>query len=158
MGNTVAVGGERVSALLKKRLIRTAHALLRALNLEETALEIFLLSGKNMLLLKKKFPPHIVRSHGRRRAVAAQAATAENPVDVLAFPEREGFPHPENPRRHLGEVYLNREIAKRDFRASVLLLIHGTLHLLGYLHDTDRGAKTMERHEKMLWHHISSSD
>ncbi|MEK7076916.1 MAG: hypothetical protein AAB967_01655, partial [Patescibacteria group bacterium] len=81
MGNTVTIGGEHVSAFLKKRLVRTARELLRALKLEEIALEIFLLSGDNMLTLKEKFPPKAARSPSRGRATVAHMAAAGGPVD-----------------------------------------------------------------------------
>lgn len=70
------------------------------------------------------------------------------PTDVLSFEMHDNI-HPVSP---LGEVYISLDRAKeqakqakRPLNEEVLhLAIHGTLHLLGYEHDTEPG------YEKML--------
>lgn len=71
-------------------------------------------------------------------------------VNVLSFPEPEGFPRPDKPWS-LGEIYLNRVYARPTSRAEgVRMLIHGILHLRGYRHDHKRDTITMERLEERL--------
>ena len=74
------------------------------------------------------------------------------PTDVLSF-EMHDTIHPSSP---LGEIYISIERsqvqaqqASHSLQQEVLLLaIHGTLHLLGYEHETDVGYKTMSAKEK----------
>ena len=74
-------------------------------------------------------------------------------VDVLAFPEPERFPHPETKGRMLGEVYLN-EAFRANPKELARMLIHGLVHLMGYLHETKRDTILMERLEKRLGEHV----
>ncbi len=55
-------------------------------------------------------------------------------VDVLSFPEKESFPHPESDKVSLGEIFINKTIVARDPVRARYLLLHGLLHLLGYDH------------------------
>lgn len=78
------------------------------------------------------------------------------PTNVLAF----AGPDPVNglEPRHLGDVVIcapvvAREAAeqgKTDEAHWAHIAIHGVLHLLGYEHDSEAGAETMERHEASL--------
>lgn len=70
-------------------------------------------------------------------------------VDVLSFPEPKNFPRPRG-EKYLGEVYLNRAIARRDPDRGRRLFIHGLLHLLGYRHDLKRDTMEMEKREKEI--------
>lgn len=78
------------------------------------------------------------------------------PTDVLSFEIHDTI-HPASP---LGEIYISIERAQiqaqqasHSLQEEVLLLaIHGTLHLLGYEHETDAGYETMSAKEK---HYLS---
>ncbi len=71
-------------------------------------------------------------------------------TDVLSFPlQDEGKPGIE------GEVYVNLDQARRQAKEYDVsfpdelrrLVVHGTLHLVGYTDDTQRGKRTMTRKE-----------
>lgn len=74
-------------------------------------------------------------------------------TNVLAFTGDDG--PSEGGRRRLGDIAIGLETVEREAVAegkAVLdhlrhLVVHGMLHLLGYEHDTDAGAETMERAE-----------
>ena len=74
------------------------------------------------------------------------------PTDVLTF-EMHDTVHPSSP---LGEIYISIERAQiqaqqacHSLQQEVLLLaIHGTLHLLGFEHETDAGYEKMSAKEK----------
>jgi probable rRNA maturation factor len=80
------------------------------------------------------------------------------PTDVLAFSmlEGEGIEHR---RRLLGDVVISVETARRQARARhraldeevTRLLIHGTLHLLGYDHERSADAREMRAVERRLF-------
>lgn len=77
----------------------------------------------------------------------------DKPTNVLSFPAPPvpGHPGP----RPLGDVVLARETIAREAQAEgksfedhfAHLLVHGTLHCLGYDHDTDEAAAEMEAME-----------
>lgn len=77
----------------------------------------------------------------------------DKPTNVLSFPTPPipGHPGP----RPLGDVVLARETIAREAAAEgksfadhlAHLLVHGTLHCLGYDHDTDEAAARMEAME-----------
>jgi probable rRNA maturation factor len=83
----------------------------------------------------------------------------DRPTDVLAFAMREGafaYLHPQV----LGDVVISAETALRQARARrhsvaqelTRLLIHGTLHLLGYDHEVSpAAARLMRAKERELW-------
>ena len=123
-------------ALLEAR----ARTLLRELGHQKSELSISLVGDDQMAEL-----------NGRFRAEAA-------PTDVLSFSLLEG----EHAAFHgdlLGEVVIDVEVAARQ--ASMIghgldaemarLLIHGTLHLLGYDHQREKDARAMEMAEDRLW-------
>jgi probable rRNA maturation factor len=80
------------------------------------------------------------------------------PTDVLAFPiDGPGDPGlvAGGPPRLIGEVVLCPEVAAGQATAGVeseldLLVAHGVLHLLGYDHATESGAKQMRLREHNL--------
>jgi rRNA maturation RNase YbeY len=123
-------------ALLEAR----ARTLLRELGHEKSELSISLVGDDEMAALNERF-----------RAEAA-------PTDVLSFSLLEG----EHAAFHgdlLGEVVIDVEVAARQ--ASTIghgldaemarLLIHGTLHLLGYDHQREKEARAMEAAEDRFW-------
>ncbi len=78
------------------------------------------------------------------------------PTNVLAFPAgpppSRGVPHP------LGSIVLAFETVREESREqgrmfrdhTAHLVVHGTLHLLGYDHAADRDAAAMERQESRI--------
>jgi probable rRNA maturation factor len=89
----------------------------------------------------------------------AQYRGVDRPTDVLAFAMREG-PFTEFHPQVLGDVVLSAETALRQARAHrhslaeelTHLLIHGTLHLLGYDHEVSPAdARLMRAKERELW-------
>jgi rRNA maturation RNase YbeY len=81
-----------------------------------------------------------------------------SPTDVLAFSllEGEGSEHSGS---LLGDVVIGVETAARQARARrralddevARLLIHGTLHLLGFDHERAEDARRMRAEERRLW-------
>lgn len=77
-------------------------------------------------------------------------------TDVLSFPSAEDAPVPRGERRHLGDIVIATGVATRQAREAGhaygtelrVLALHGLLHLLGFDHETDRGA--MARAERRL--------
>src|SRR6185437_16661987 len=81
----------------ERTLARQAYRMLKALNVKGNAdLDIFLLPDQKIAELKARF---------------IKKKTEPN---VLAFPEPIAFPHPEIRKRHLGEIYLNKDILRRS--------------------------------------------
>ena len=83
----------------------------------------------------------------------------EAPTNVLSWPsaDRNGLPDPsEGPE--LGDIALAYETCRAEAEASGLpfadhvahLLVHGTLHLLGYDHEDDADAERMEQTETAI--------
>jgi probable rRNA maturation factor len=68
----------------------------------------------------------------------------DRPTDVLSFPDGERLP---SGAVLLGEIVISLDTARRqaislghgELRELEELVLHGTLHLLGYDHDRDRG-------------------
>lgn len=121
------MSAKRGAAGALERLFRTrARHTLRLLGVRDATLSIFLLPSSEMEDLEGRFL-------GRRKGAHA-----------LAFPEPRTFPHPECKGRFLGEVYLDRDLARRAPQHAVALLIHGILHLLGYRHERKRDMMQME--------------
>jgi len=84
-------------------------------------------------------------------------------TDVLALPLQVIDPtlprpagSPNGPPLHLGDVviapdYVNSQAARHGWACSeemALMVVHGVLHLLGYLHDSDSQAAVMEGRER----------
>lgn len=144
---------DRSRKSLEKRLRTISESILRVAGLKKTIrwfdsahhhelvegkkTDIFLLPHREMVRLKKKFLPH-----------------EKGLSNVLAFPEPKHWPHPEKKDAGLGEIYLNRDLAKGDIGELSRLLIHGMLHLLGYDHKKKSDRIKMEKMEKALFTHI----
>jgi probable rRNA maturation factor len=79
------------------------------------------------------------------------------PTDVLSFALGEGdeFAQPEGAARHLGDVVISLDTARRQATEYKLvlqdevahLLVHGILHLLGYDHEQPEDAAAMRLQE-----------
>ncbi|MBI4094581.1 MAG: rRNA maturation RNAse YbeY [Candidatus Liptonbacteria bacterium] len=137
--NEVLVWGRGIADARKKKIKDITRRLLREESVRGVHVEIFLLPHKAITALKKRFLPG-------KKGIA----------NVLAFPDSRNFPHPESRLRYLGEIYLNQTASRGDFKGLIFLLIHGLLHLLGYLHKKKGDIANMEQREKQLWQHISS--
>ena len=88
----------------------------------------------------------------------------EGPTDVLAFPVEDLLPgvvpdlDPHGPPLIVGDVIISPAyVEKQAQRFGVspademaLMVAHGTLHLLGYDHETDLEAEHMEQREREL--------
>ena len=74
------------------------------------------------------------------------------PTDVLSFPTGNTAPVPEGEAPYLGDLllalpYIERQAAREGHRVEdelMLAVVHGTLHLLGYDHDT-------AEHQSAMW-------
>jgi probable rRNA maturation factor len=111
--------------LSRAELLRRARALLRALQLTHTELSIVLTKDDTLRELNRTY------------------RNLDKPTDVLAFAMREG----EGPHLHediLGDIVVSVETARaqadrhghRVLDEVTMLMVHGTLHLLGWDHET----------------------
>lgn len=81
----------------------------------------------------------------------AQYRGIDSPTDVLSFANIPDPDFPDMDRGHLGDVIIAYPIAERQALAGghtpqeeiILLAVHGTLHLLGFDHDTAANQKKM---------------
>jgi ssRNA-specific RNase YbeY (16S rRNA maturation enzyme) len=113
-----------------------AGRILKKLRIKNASVDIILLRGRDLALLKKRFGLH---------------KPGKTP-DVLAFQEPMRFPHPElRGKRLLGEVYLNQDL---DLERLGFLLVHGILHLIGLSHEQKDDILKMERLEQELFRSI----
>jgi probable rRNA maturation factor len=82
------------------------------------------------------------------------------PTDVLSFAQDEGdaFARPEGAARHLGDVVISVDTARRQAAEYMVtlqdevshLLVHGVLHLLGYDHEEPDDAQAMRLQEERV--------
>jgi probable rRNA maturation factor len=101
----------------------------------------------------------LIIDDAKMRRLNARYRGIDRPTDVLAFAMREG-PFAELNPQVLGDVVLSAETALRqaDARRHSLtaeltrLIIHGTLHVLGYDHAVSPAeARLMRAKERELW-------
>jgi probable rRNA maturation factor len=86
------------------------------------------------------------------RALNAGFRRLDRPTNVLSFPAAPGDPS------FLGDIAMAYGVVKREARTqgklfsahAAHLAVHGTLHLLGYDHETPHDARTMESLEIRL--------
>ncbi len=89
----------------------------------------------------------------------------DRPTDVLSFPmletpDREKFAAGESEEIAIGDVYISLERAREQAaaaghsweRETLILAIHGLLHLLGYGHDCSGAAAAMQQKEVETLH------
>ena len=91
-------------------------------------------------------------------AINAQWRGKNKPTNVLSFPTPDDLPVPDGELRPLGDLVLAHGVitgeaadqgkALRDHTAH--LIVHGTLHLLGYEHESDDEAEEMEALETRI--------
>ena len=133
----------------KEYLDGSAREILRLLRLKNSRAEIVVLKDGEMNALRAKLK-ELVDFKGRE----AKKIVREKQVSVLSFPEPKGFPHPENGKKMMGEVYLNKDFARGRRDVILRLLIHGILHLAGYEHEGKRDTIRMEKREKEIFKKI----
>ena len=114
----------------------------------------------------------LLRALGRTRAELSIALVDDNEIaelngahrgkytrtDVLSFSLVEGA-HSEHRGAMLGDVVISFETAARQARSAhrrfddevFRLLIHGTLHLLGWDHENDSDERAMRTEERRMW-------
>lgn len=131
---------------ITRRLKSLEDLLFKKLKIKNSRLELSLLSNLEMEKVRQK-----LALRPDFKGPEARKIKEEEYVSVLAFPEAKGFPHPEDKRQKLGEIYLNYEFAKGDQDALRYLFIHGLLHLLGFKHLRERDRIHMEKLEKKLF-------
>lgn len=91
----------------------------------------------------------VIIGHTRMKRLNLTYRGFDKTTDVLSFVEQE-FSAPD--KNFLGELFIDYEVIKKQakkFSPSIryelaFIVIHGTLHLLGYDDVTDRGSKQME--------------
>lgn len=103
------------------------------------------------------------------RAIAeinAEWRGKDKPTNVLSFPTPEDMPLPEGEARQLGDIVLAFGVIAREAAEqgktlhdhTVHLIVHGTLHLLGYDHENDSEAAEMEALERHILKGLGISD
>lgn len=90
----------------------------------------------------------------------------DKPTNVLSFPAPPGMPVPEGEPRFLGDIVLAHGVIAREAAEqgkslhdhTAHLIVHGTLHLLGYDHESEAEAEDMERLEADILKGLGISD
>ena len=77
----------------------------------------------------------------------------DEPTDVLSFPLDGRDALPGGMPRQLGDVVVCPERAEADGTPVALLLVHGTLHLVGYDHEADNG--DMLRRQEAIFQEVA---
>lgn len=137
----------RVSPKRAKSELQTLESgLFKKLKIKNARLEFSLLSNREMEKVRRELAarPDFKGSEARK-------IKEEKYVSILSFPETKDFPHPEDGRKKLGEIYVNYDFTKGDLDALSLLFTHGLLHLLGYDHLKKRDRMEMEKLERELF-------
>ena len=87
-------------------------------------------------------------------------------TNVLSFPAKDGGPQPEGPQPHLGDIVLAYETIAREAESEhkpfahhlAHLAVHGFLHLVGYDHERDDEARSMEQAERDILRRLKIPD
>ncbi len=141
MNKILVFGANKKNQKYERTIKKQATKIAEILKIKNAVIDIFLIGDGQMRAINKKF-------RGKNK-----------PTNILSFVEPEKFPHPElkagknSSQKFMGEIYLN--IGKiNDFTGSKKhlklneLLIHGLLHLLGYIHNTKNDRMKMEKKEE----------
>ncbi|MCC6949207.1 MAG: rRNA maturation RNase YbeY [Bradyrhizobiaceae bacterium] len=97
----------------------------------------------------------VLTDDARMRALNRAWRGKDAPTNVLSFPAAED---PHEAARFLGDIVLAIETIEREAADECKplsqhlahLAVHGTLHLLGFDHERDEDADTMERREREI--------
>ena len=114
---------------------RVALKTLEILNKDGVEAEIYLIDGRKMRFLNKKF---------RGKDKATTVLSFEEPKNFICPPPVGGSKH-----KKIGEIYLKLPITNYQLPITNLL-IHGLLHLFGYDHRKKNDRIRMEKIEKSL--------
>lgn len=133
-------GDGAVPGFDRRALVTRSEGLLAALDQPDAELSLSLVDDATMAEMNERF-------RGR-----------EGPTDVLSFSLVEGE-HAEHRGALLGDVIVDWEVASRQAATIghslddelLRLVIHGTLHLLGFDHEQPAEARVMEARELELW-------
>ena len=105
----------------------------------------------------------LVTDDARIRELNKQWRKIDKPTNVLSF----AYPaQPAGPARYIGDLAISYETAVREAAVEsksisdhvAHLCVHGFLHLLGYDHEADAEAETMERLERIILARIGVGD
>jgi probable rRNA maturation factor len=99
------------------------------------------------------------------RALNRAWRNIDKPTNVLSFPAA-ALPGPAAIRPHLGDIVIAYETVAAEARAEgktlsdhvTHLVVHGLLHLLGYDHDAEDEAETMESLERAILADLGIAD
>lgn len=99
-------------------------------------------------------------------AINSEWRGKEKPTNVLSFPVPEDMPFPADEPRPLGDLVMAYGVVSREAEVqgkslrdhTTHLMVHGTLHLLGYDHETDGEAEEMEALETCILKGLGISD
>ncbi len=97
-------------------------------------------------------------SDARMRELYKRSGGKDKVTNVLSFLQPKGFIDPETDREFLGEIYLAPSHILREAKELHIsreewekrLLVHGTLHLLGFDHEKESDAVKMEGKERAI--------
>jgi probable rRNA maturation factor len=130
--------GHRIS---KKKILQTASAILNALGYPDAELSILIVDDQQIAQLNHQY------------------LNREGPTNVIAFPMNQG-PFSDIVPSLLGDVVISADTTHREAQSAGIglqdrfdqLLIHGTLHLLGYDHEgtVDEARKMEEKANELL--------
>ena len=106
----------------------------------------------------------VLSDDGSVRALNAEWRGKDKPTNVLSFPA--GPVPPGQGPAALGDIVLARQTLEREAAEEgkslgdhfTHLVVHGFLHLLGYDHETDAEAETMEELERRVLHALAIDD
>lgn len=124
----------------KKKIQQTASVILNALDYPDAELSILIVDDQQIAQLNHQY------------------LNREGPTNVIAFSMRQG-PFSDIAPNLLGDVVISIDTAQREAQSAGIsmqdrfdqLLIHGTLHLLGYDHEHSAAeARKMEEKTKEL--------
>ncbi len=128
----------------ERKIRETASKILKILNKTGVAVEIYLIDGRKMRFLNKKF-------RGKNKTTT-----------ILSFEEPRNFILPASKSRKIGEIYLNASSSPKVFASgqsyrmgrhqasNKQLLTHGLLHLIGYNHQKKSDRIKMELKEQKI--------
>ncbi len=105
----------------------------------------------------------LVDGDDRLQALNRQWRGIDKPTNVLSFAAPDA---PGGDGRHIGDIAISYETAAREAQAErkplpdhlAHLSAHGFLHLLGYDHESDGDAETMERLERTILARVGVPD